>query len=57
MTSGFASDASGNTLAKLPIPNLPGPKGLPFYFQAYVVVAAANVGNALMTNGIAAISQ
>ncbi|MEZ5989725.1 MAG: sialidase family protein [Planctomycetota bacterium] len=53
----YQVDAQGVANLPLPIPNDKSLAGLPLYFQSFVIAVGANKGNAVMTNGLAAIAR
>jgi hypothetical protein len=57
VTLGFLADAKGEATIALPLPQDPRLRGLPIFFQAYVVAGGANPGNGLMSNGISSIAR
>ena len=53
----FVANASGSTTVAFPYPNLGALRGVPIFWQGFVVAPGANAGGALLTNGVATIAR
>ncbi|MCA8968275.1 MAG: hypothetical protein KDC95_00775, partial [Planctomycetes bacterium] len=53
----YATNASGELRVQIPIPNNSSLVGVPLYWQSYVVVAGANAGNAVLSNGLSTVAR
>lgn len=57
LTFAYATNANGEASLPLPLPNDTNLVGLPLHWQAYVIVVAANAGNAVVSNGLTMIPR